>query len=392
MRRLPITPRPAWLADLVDSGMDCPVYVLESGAELTYWDESAAWELSSSDVGAIEGASEAVAAKCSEAVAFLLNGEFGSLGLDPALLAACKKSFDDGFGELVWRMDMVLDQSGAVNLFALNCDSPTGILETSLTQWQWLEQVRPDRDQLNSLHERLVLRWPSLAQHFTLGPLHVSTFANAPEPQMTVSYLAETATEAGISVVFTPIDQLGWDAVARRVVDQQHGVVSNVLKQYPWDDMVKEPFGQHVIDGSMSVRWAAPLWSWLASSPVMLAALSAVGAPVVAQMHTPAGLVDWLALDAISGEQLAQRSTEQGLLDPPPVSTESRPVVFVERCRLREDDGIYSHLAVFVVAGSCAGVGMFEHNGPAVGPRPRFVPHFIDELRPSDQQMAAWLT
>ena len=51
-------------------------------------------------------------------------------------------------------------------------DTPTSLLESAVCQWYWLEDVYPQFDQFNSLHERLVERWRELPGQ---GPVHVAS-------------------------------------------------------------------------------------------------------------------------------------------------------------------------------------------------------------------------
>ena len=60
---------------------------------------------------------------------------------------------------LYGRFDFAYDGTGPAKLFEYNADTPTTLLEASILQWHWLQDVFPDDDQWNSLHEKLVERW-----------------------------------------------------------------------------------------------------------------------------------------------------------------------------------------------------------------------------------------
>ncbi len=47
-------------------------------------------------------------------------------------------------------------------LLEYNADTPTALLEASVTQWYWLKDTQPGADQFNSIHERLLAKWKEL--------------------------------------------------------------------------------------------------------------------------------------------------------------------------------------------------------------------------------------
>lgn len=58
------------------------------------------------------------------------------------------------------RFDFAYDGKGPPKMLEYNADTPTALLEGRVAQWNWLEQAilprRPDADQFNSLHEKLI--------------------------------------------------------------------------------------------------------------------------------------------------------------------------------------------------------------------------------------------
>ena len=97
------------------------------------------------------------------------------------------------------RFDLGYDGIGPPKLFEFNCDTPTSLLEAAVIQWAWKEQVFPDADQFNSLHDKLVAKWKDIAPFLSHeAPVHFShAHESTGEEAVTTAYLMDTAREAG---------------------------------------------------------------------------------------------------------------------------------------------------------------------------------------------------
>ena len=111
-------------------------------------------------------------------------------------------------------------------------------------QWYWLQDVYPDDDQWNSVHERLVDRWKEIAPA-AAGPVHFAwtTEDESGEELMTVAYLQETAEQAGLTGTAIAMEDVGWHARDERFVDLDEAEIRTLCKLYPWEWIVAEPFG-----------------------------------------------------------------------------------------------------------------------------------------------------
>ena len=65
-------------------------------------------------------------------------------------------------------------------------------------------------DQFNSIHERLIALWKDLAQYLPGRRIDFCSMDDA-EDGMTVTYLQDTAQQAGLETSIFPIDEIGWD-------------------------------------------------------------------------------------------------------------------------------------------------------------------------------------
>ena len=95
-------------------------------------------------------------------------------GLPPRALELAKASLESDPISIYGRFDLRYDGQGPAQLYEYNADTPTGLIESSVAQWYWLQDVHPERDQWNSLHERLIGAWRKDARR--IGPvLHLAT-------------------------------------------------------------------------------------------------------------------------------------------------------------------------------------------------------------------------
>ena len=86
------------------------------------------------------------------------------------------------------------------------------------------------------------------------------------EDRVTVTYLADTAVQAGLKTALLPIHQIGFDATLQRFVGNNGEPLQNVFKLYPWECMVNEPFFEQVVGKSTRVNWMEPPWKMILSN------------------------------------------------------------------------------------------------------------------------------
>src|SRR4051794_32809035 len=92
--------------------------------------------------------------------------------------------------------------------------------EASVIQWHWLQDVAPNLDQFNSIHEKLIAKWQDIGPALLGSTLYFTYSAAAgTEDLMTTEYLRDTALQAGLTTAALPIEQVGWDATRHCFVD-----------------------------------------------------------------------------------------------------------------------------------------------------------------------------
>jgi glutathionylspermidine synthase len=141
-----------------------------------------------------------------------------------------------------------------------------------------LEEVFPQADQFNGLHEALVERWrdihmrdPALANG-TAG-LHLTCVMPHREDEGTLRYLQATALEAGLPTKMMAIQDIHWDGDCFR--DTEEIPIERLFKLYPWEWLLRDAYGRPLSEEILKrhLRVMEPPWKMLLSNKGILAVL-----------------------------------------------------------------------------------------------------------------------
>lgn len=400
MRRLPATPRPGWRKTVMGQGLIFPETYAPDRDPSPYWFEEACYELTSGEVDYLEQVTEQLHQMCLEAARFLATGEMGTLGLPPGALELARESLTAGTPSIYGRFDLRYDGVGHAKLLEYNADTPTGLLESSVAQWFWLQDTNPDLDQWNSLHERLVLAWRSNRMKLPPAPVVFAHHADEPtgEELMTVTYLRDTADQAGLATDSITVGEIGWDSERSCFVGHGDAPLRACFKLYPWEQMLAEPFGAHVEArprGALSTTWIEPVWKVLLSNKALLAALwhlyPSHECLLPAYLDDPGPLTEWVAKPLHGREGDNIRIHAAGIEHEQPGDYGAEGWLYQQWCPLPDFDGNKAVLGSWVVDGRAAGVGIRESDGWITDYGARFVPHRIAAPTPSAAERSAWL-
>lgn len=319
------------------------------------------------------------------------NDRFTDLGItDRRLAALITESWRrrDELPSIYGRFDLRYDGTGPATMLEYNADTPTSLVEVASPQWFWMEERFPGADQWNSLHERLVEAWRRQAPLLPPGPLH---FAHSEgdelgEDLMTVAYLRETAQQAGIDTEALSVEQIGWDRLTRRFVDERLRFIRSCFKLYPWEWLTTDRFGSRVLDtldnggGTGSTCWIEPAWKMLLSNKALLAILWELnpGHPnlLPAYLDGPRELAlngGYVSKPLLGREGAGVVVHEPGLA---PVVREEA-CCYQELAPLPDFDGNRVVLGAWVVENEAAGLGIRESSGLITDEYARFLPHVI---------------
>lgn len=402
MKRVPSDPRPGFRETVMSQGLVFPDTDMPDGSVRPYWFEEAYYELDAAEVDELEHVTEELHGMCMAAVLHLADGKMGDLGLPSWALPLVRRSFEERPFYLYGRFDLAYDGTGPAKMLEYNADTPTGLVESSVAQWYWLQDKYPEKDQWNSLHERLVAAWGLFKE--TYPGRETVHFANFPddgtgEEIMTVAYMRDTATEAGLTTIGVEIPQIGYDNAARRFVDGDEKQIDACFKLYPWENMLHEEFGPKVEESWGYTTWIEPLWKVVLSNKALLAALWELypNHPnlLPAYLNDPHEMTEYIAkpLHGREGDGIYDVRNGETVIDQrKDDSYGEEGYCFQQWHQLPQFDGNYVVIGSWMIRGNAAGIGIRESDGPVTDYFARFVPHVINAAVPSDAERADWLS
>ncbi|MEU5113187.1 glutathionylspermidine synthase family protein [Streptomyces longwoodensis] len=395
MERRTAAPRPGWQQTVEAQGLIYPLTRHPDGSLRPYWDESAYYVFSLEEVEALEETVAELHRMCLEAAAHIVaTGRLADLGItDPRVAAAVTEAWHRRaeLPSVYGRFDLRYDGTGPAKLLEYNADTPTSLVEAASPQWFWMEERFPGADQWNSLHERLVAAWRTQGKLLPPGgPLYFahSSDDELGEDLMTVAYLKETAEQAGLDTDWISVEEIGWDPLSGRFVDNRLRFIRSCFKLYPWEWLTTDRFAGHVLDtldnggGTGSTLWIEPAWKMLLSNKALLAVLWELypGHPNLLPAHLdgPRELADadgpgWVAKPLLGREGDGVTVHEAGSTPSP----RDEPCCYQQLAPLPAFDGNHVVLGTWVVEGEAAGLGIRESSGLVTDGYARFLPHVI---------------
>ncbi|MFZ4761783.1 MAG: glutathionylspermidine synthase family protein [Alphaproteobacteria bacterium] len=371
MKRHSLTPRTNWQQQVEALGFD-----FHSPDGNVYWDERACYSFSAAEIDMLETATNELEAMCLKAVRYVIdNNLFNRLNIPPIAQDMITESWRAGDKHFYGRFDLAYDGHHPPKLLEYNADTPTALLEASVVQWQWLESLMPEKDQFNSIHERLIDAWQRIGIN---GKLHFASTNQSPEDLGTTIYLQDCANQAGLDTHFITMGDIGSDN--NHFYDMDNNIIHNLFKLYPWEWMWEEEFAPLIHKSGL--RIIEPAWKMLLSNKGILAILWEMF-----ENH-PYLLKASLVESAISGDVVKKpiygregsnvtiRSQEANISTKGTYGAEG--YVTQEYFSLPVFDGNYPIIGSWVVASQAAGMGIREDSSRITSDSARFIPHYFE--------------
>ena len=387
MHRETGTPRADWERIVTEQGLvfGTPARYA-SGEPRPYWDESVHYVLQMDEVLSVEADVELLHSMCLEAVDHVVTTErYAEFGLPEWVWPHIAESWRRGDPHLYGRFDLRYDGRSPAKLLEYNADTPTSLLEAAILQWYWKTDVHPDDDQWNSLHEQLVDRWREIGKKLPSNEVYFtwSTADSTGEDHLTVTYLQETAAEAGLDTVALAIEEIGWDPLLKRFVDLEEAPMGTVMKLYPWEWMIDEEFGRYALESLPQTLWIEPLWKMLLSNKAILGILweNYPGHPnlLPAFNDQPGLLTEYVRKPKLGREGANVRIVAPGYETETGGVYGAEGYVYQAFDPLPEFDGNRPVLGAWIVGDNAAGLGIRESSGLVTDDGAAFVPHRIPE-------------
>ncbi len=376
MQRITVKPRPDWPAKVEQVGL-----TFHSLDGEPYWDESAAYHFSAREIDELESTANALHELCLKAAEHVIeHGLFSQLAIPPAAVPFIIKSWERDDFSLYGRFDLAYVPGQQPKLLEYNADTPTALVEAAVAQWYWLEEVRPQSDQFNSIHEKLVAAWKKLG----LSRVHLGSLRDNLEDEQTALYLADTAHQAGLKVKLAAVEDVGWDAERSSFVDLENETISTWFKLFPWEWMWGSDYADQL--ALERCRFIEPMWKMLLSNKGLLPILWKLfpGHPnllpaAFARDDLPVESRDRCVQKPILSREGANVTLHCG--DQVLASTQGEygeeGYVYQAMAEIPDFGGNHPVLGLWIVNHEACGLGIREDRTLITGNRSRFIPHFF---------------
>lgn len=383
MKRITMPVRPDHVAQLEALG-----FVWHTMYDAPYWDESAAYAFSLAEIeNDLEDPTAELLALCHQAVEYVVGNAsaMDCFQIPVRYQDLVRASWREQERDLYGRFDLSYDGRGPAKLLEFNADTPTGLFETAVVQWQWLEDMKgrgllgAEIDQFNSVHEKLIAALGALDID---GDLYLGGALDLDEDAGTLAYLADCATQAGLICSMIDMQLIGVD-IRSRFTDMQDRVIGTLFKLYPWELLFREAFGPRLL--RRQCRMIEPAWKAILSNKALLPLLwdMAPGHPnLLPAFHE--GDPRAATLDGYARKPIFSREGANVTLHTPDSTTTgsdggygAEGFIVQQLAPLPVFDGNHAVIGSWVVAGQPAGICVREDASPITQNLSRFVPHII---------------
>jgi glutathionylspermidine synthase len=393
MQRLSLAPRTNWQQKVESSGLT--FHTLQNG--IPYWDESAAYQFTAAEIHTLETAGNTLQEMCLAAAQHVIDTRrYADLHIPEAAIPVIEWAWENEPPALYGRFD--LSWAGAASgqapkLLEYNADTPTTLLEASVIQWKWLEEMKQlpgspittAPDQFNSIHEKLIAKWQDIDPYLS-KPIYFAGL-DYPEDQLTLAYLRDTAQQAGLDTLQMYMAEIGWNDELQGFLDPNEDQMFSIFKLYPWETMLAEEFGPHALDTYQSVRWIEPIWKLLLSNkgilPILWELYPNHELLLEAHFDVPRTMASYVRKPLFSreGANIALIRPNAAPIETPGPYGRSRNI-----CQALAPDAVFPAtdgtprfpvLGLWMVDQECCGLGIRESAGPITDNLSSFVPHFF---------------
>ena len=377
MQRMMVPPRPDWQSKFEELGFS--FHSMEGG----YWSEGVCYEFSAAQIDHLEEVTQELHEMCLKAVDHVIaNNLFARIGLGEQAAEMVKNSWSQEEISIYGRFDFSYDGKGEPKLLEYNADTPTSLYESSIAQWVWLEELFPQRDQFNSIHEKLLDAFKAVKYRMPIvSKLYFSSVKEHEEDLVTVEYMRDVAAQAGIATQHIFIEDIGFNPEASKFIDLDDEAIRFLFKLYPWEWLLTDAFGQYIRPETITL--IEPAWKMVLSTKGIL--------PILWEMfpgHTnllPSYFdVSRLGNSFVKKPLFAREGANIELVrEGRGITTEggygSEGFIYQELKELPAFDGRYPVIGSWIVNGMAAGIGIREDDSPITKNTSRFVPHYFTD-------------
>ena len=354
-----------------------------------YWMETSAYEFTEEEIDTLDDVAVEMHALCVEAAHYVIDRDlFYKFGVPEDWKHYLVKTIDRDDPHIYGRFDFVFDGQRPPKLLEYNADTPTGLLEASVLQWDWLEDRRLP-DQFNFIHEALVARWK--AEDVRVGiprPLYFTCDQDSGEDWVTTTYLRDACEQAGIDTRDINIVDiaLGHDENGQECFIDPSTMekIQAAFKLYPWEFMARDEFGRNALKDHTG--FIEPAWKMLWSNKALLPILWEIAPnhPNLLEAHFTKDAFEAAAQPYVKKALFGREGASVEIVHPDPAHAEKSEgeygregYVYQEYCEMPQFQGQYPVCGVWIVGDKAVGLGIREDSTRITRNTSNFVPHFF---------------
>lgn len=375
MLRLSVDPRPNWRRRVEEHGL-----AYHTSGKVPYWDESACYQFTQFEIDTLELATNTLHQMCLDLVQEVIDeGLFGLFLIPQWFEPVVIRSWEERDPSVFGRFDLAYGGVEPPKLLEYNADVPIALLEASISQWTWLQDVDERAEQFNTIDERLVDAWTAVRER-DAGPVHFTALTENVEDYVTTEYVRDAAVRAGLETAYLDVRELGWNQSRKTFVDLAGVPIRRLFKLYPWEFMIKETFGAHI--PLAATRWIEPPWKMILSSKSIL--------PLLYERYPNSPFLLPSSFDPLPNGTYIRKPVQgrEGsnilVVIDGKVALETGgpyvggPYVYQALAPLKPKEGRYYPITgSWVADGVACGIGIREDESLVTGEACRFVPHSI---------------
>jgi len=400
--------RAGWEAEIEAQGLVYNRTHLPGGEVRSYWREGPFYDFTMAEIQRLEGAAAQLFEMCVAAGDHIVDNDlFDRMHIPPMARPPIRRTWETEPPSVYGRFDLRFDGEGPPKLLEFNADTPTGLVESAVTQWNWHLFTGQGTDQWNALHDKLVAAWQrnllKWERRTGIRPrVHLAWTSeeHSGEDRMTVAYLMDTVVQAGYEAIELIVEDIVLDDGDGRFYDQQGRHLDVVFKLYPWEWLIEDEFGPAVLADGMrpgGTTWVEPAYKMLWSTKALLPVLWQLFGtdPVLGQYLLPAYFADEMPSswrDYVRKPLWGREGANVAIVRDGAVATEQPGRYGTEGFVVQQfaplpdfagaDGPHHPVLGVWMVDGEPAGMGIRESDGLITDNLSYFVPHTVDFVPP----------
>ena len=375
MERIKTTPRNNWQQAVENLGFGFHT------TDVPYWDESAYYSFTLDEVDNLEKATTTLWDLCLKAVQHVIDNKlYSQFKIPEHYIEYIEKTWNEDVPSIFGRFDLCY-KNGKIKMLEFNADTPTSLYEAGIVQWFWLQDFDKNKDQFNSIHEKIIAYWKYLKMYLQPGKLHFTCLKETLEDLTNTEYMRDCAIQAGLDTKLVFIDDIGWDENAKQFVDMEDESIRNIFKLYPWEWLAAEQFGKNILEDTNQIFWIEPSWKMILSNKAILPILWEQNPDceyLLPAYFDENGMKDYVKKPILSREGAnIEMVKHYGTIEKTDGEYGEEGFVYQQLFELPDFDNNYPVIGSWIIGQEAAGMGIREANNLITDNKSRFVPHLI---------------